>query len=76
MRVIHFERTSGTGHAVPRCGVWGSMDTDWTRDADGVTCVACRSAMLADARGPKVEDASARGSAMPPGTLPFLARAS
>jgi hypothetical protein len=64
MRVIHFERTSGTGHAVPRCGVWGSMDTDWTEDADGVTCVACRAAMLEDARGLKVEDASTRGSAI------------
>jgi hypothetical protein len=63
MRVIHFERTSGTGHAVPWCGVWGSTDTDWTEDAAGVTCVACRGAVLDGARGLHVEDASTRGRA-------------
>jgi hypothetical protein len=64
MRVIHFERTSGTGHAVPWCGVWGSTDTDWTEDADGVTCVACRGAMIDRARGLPLEDASTRGSSI------------
>ena len=64
MRVIHFERTSGTGHAVPWCGVWGSTDTDWTEDAAGVTRVARRGAMLDGARGLDVEDASPRGSAI------------
>ncbi len=62
MRVIHFQRTSDTAHAVPWCGVWGSTDTDWTEDAAGVTCVACRGAMLERARRPYVEDASTRGS--------------
>lgn len=50
MRVIHFERASGTGHAVPRCGVWGPTDTDWTAEWAGVTCVPCREAMGAPAR--------------------------
>lgn len=60
MRVIHQQRMSSTGHVVPACGAWGSTDTDWTADASGVTCVACR-----DARpvGPRVEDAETRRSA-------------
>lgn len=50
MRVIHLGRTTATGHVLPRCGVWGSMDTQWTDVAAGVTCVACREAMRAGAR--------------------------
>lgn len=50
VRVVHFGRTSGTGHAVPWCGVWGSMDTDWTAEGSGVTCAACREAMRDGAR--------------------------
>lgn len=45
MRVIHFARTAGTRHVEPRCGDWGSLDTDWTDVAAGVTCVACRGAL-------------------------------
>jgi hypothetical protein len=51
MRVIHFARTAGTGHVEPRCGDWGSMDTDWTDVTAGVTCVACRGALH---RGPGI----------------------
>jgi hypothetical protein len=65
MRVIHFAGTAGTGHVEPRCGVWGSTDTDWTEVAAGVTCVACRGDMRDGARdGLRVEEASTRGSAM------------
>ena len=49
MRVIHFARTAATGHVEPRCGDWGSMETDWTDVTAGVTCVACRDALH---RGP------------------------
>jgi hypothetical protein len=44
MRVIHFapsEAPSIGRHAEPLCGDWGSMDTDWTDSANGVTCQAC-----------------------------------
>jgi hypothetical protein len=63
MRVIHLERMSGTGRVVPRCGVWGSTDTDWTGVASGVTCVACRGAMGGAPDGPSGEEASTRASA-------------
>lgn len=45
MRIIHFEHPSAAGGVQPLCGSWGSMDTDWTPVAAGVTCVACRDAM-------------------------------
>jgi hypothetical protein len=50
MRVIHFapyEAPPVGGHAEPRCGDWGSMDTDWTDSARGVTCEACRDLLRA-----------------------------
>jgi F0F1-type ATP synthase assembly protein I len=56
MRVIHLQGTSGTGHAVPRCGVWGSTDTDWTAEGSGVTCVACGDALRASARASRARD--------------------
>jgi hypothetical protein len=45
MRVIHFVRPDATAGVEPLCGVWGSMDTDWTDVAGGVTCSACRNAL-------------------------------
>ena len=52
MRVIHFVRPEVLGHAEPLCGVWGSMDTDWTGVASGVTCAACRGALRGLGSGP------------------------
>jgi len=44
MRIVHLER-KGTGNLlVPRCGDWGSMDTDWTAEPDEATCEPCRQA--------------------------------
>ncbi len=40
MRVVHFA-PSDAAYAEPLCGDWGSMDTDWTDSASGVTCQAC-----------------------------------
>jgi hypothetical protein len=40
MRVIHFARPDAR-YAEPLCSDWGSMDTDWTDSASGVTCQAC-----------------------------------
>jgi hypothetical protein len=40
MRVVHLAR-SNVRYAEPLCGDWGSMDTDWTDFALGVTCQAC-----------------------------------
>jgi hypothetical protein len=45
MRLVHFADLNDTGHVEPRCGVWGSMDADWTNLADDATCVGCRTAM-------------------------------
>jgi len=42
MRVVHFERAKSQDLVQPLCGEWGSMDTDWSRDPDAVTCPACR----------------------------------
>jgi hypothetical protein len=47
MRVVHFARSDARPSAEPLCGVWGSMDTDWTDVAGGVTCDACRVALSA-----------------------------
>jgi hypothetical protein len=44
MRVVHFA-SSVTGHAEPLCGLWGSMDTDWTKAEEGVTCAGCQLAL-------------------------------
>lgn len=41
MRLVHLAYLTETGHVEPRCGAWGSMDSDWTDVADGVTCVGC-----------------------------------
>ena len=51
MRVIHFARSDARpigAHAEPLCGDWGSMDTDWTDSASGVTCEACRGVLRRD----------------------------
>ncbi|HET9595453.1 MAG TPA: hypothetical protein VFP65_07720 [Anaeromyxobacteraceae bacterium] len=62
MRVNHLQGTSATDRVVPRCGAWGSMDSDWTDVAANVSCVACRDAMRDDARDDRrVEEASTRG---------------
>jgi hypothetical protein len=45
MRVVHFARSDDRPSAEPLCGVWGSMDTDWTDVPGGVTCDACRVAL-------------------------------
>jgi hypothetical protein len=50
MRVIHFAPSDAhpaAWHAEPVCGDWGSMDTDWTDLAGGVTCEACRGVLRA-----------------------------
>lgn len=41
MRIVHQTRGGDRPHAEPLCGDWGSMDTDWTDAAGGVTCPAC-----------------------------------
>jgi hypothetical protein len=59
MRVMHFARPAAAGYVEPWCGTWGSMDTDWTDVAAGVTCVACRTALRAGAPvGVRGEEAS------------------
>lgn len=45
MRVVHFAALADTGHVVPWCGVWGSMDSDWTDIANNVSCLGCATAM-------------------------------
>jgi hypothetical protein len=52
MRAIHFDRTAGRSDVLPLCGAWGSMDSDWTTVADGVTCDACRRALGESRPGP------------------------
>jgi hypothetical protein len=50
MRVVHFAPSDAPPigcHAEPLCGDWGSMDTDWTDSAAGVTCDACRGLLRA-----------------------------
>lgn len=49
MRLVHQARSDGRPHAEPLCGDWGSMDTDWTDAAEGVTCPACTAALRAAA---------------------------
>lgn len=44
MRLVHLAELAESGHVVPRCGEWGSMDTDWTDREDGATCAACKAA--------------------------------
>jgi hypothetical protein len=41
MRVVHFA-PGGGARAEPLCGSWGSLDTDWTDAAGGVTCPGCQ----------------------------------
>ncbi|ACG71624.1 hypothetical protein AnaeK_0382 [Anaeromyxobacter sp. K] len=76
MRVVHFQRTSDTGHVVPWCGVWGSTDTDWTTAWPGVTCVACRDAMRAGLRGgePSTRGSGSARSQAPGGRSSFALR--
>jgi hypothetical protein len=45
MRVVHLDPPVGTFPYVPVCGDWGSPDTDGTKEARGVTCLACREVM-------------------------------
>lgn len=45
MRTIHYARPTAGPHLEPLCGEWGSTDTHWTEDMDGVTCVACLEAL-------------------------------
>jgi hypothetical protein len=44
VRVVHREQLTPEHTVVPLCGVWRSLDEDWTTSADGVTCAACRAA--------------------------------
>lgn len=68
MRVTHFARSDARPigwHAEPLCGDWGSMDTDWTDYASGVTCEACRGALRAGgipAPGPGASQGITEGS--------------
>jgi hypothetical protein len=49
MRIVHFVAARGTVLAMPRCGRWGSMDSDWVDLPGGVTCPDCLVAMAAPA---------------------------
>ena len=42
MRLVHLAELNDTGHVEPRCGVWGSLDADWTDIANDATCSGCR----------------------------------
>jgi len=59
MRAVHFAAT-GTALVLPLCGQWDSMDTDWTSDRAGVTCLACREAIGAAARAGSAGSAGLR----------------
>jgi len=47
MRIVHFVAARGAALAMPRCGRWGSMESDWVDVPGGVTCPACLEAMAA-----------------------------
>jgi hypothetical protein len=53
MRLVHFDPQTSTFYRplagavpyLPLCGDWGPTDTDITKEANGVTCPACREVM-------------------------------
>ena len=61
MRAIHFVRPDATVGVEPLCGVWGSMDTDWTDVAGGVTCEVCKSALRGAGSGAEPVGDASRG---------------
>jgi hypothetical protein len=67
MRVIHYAELDGRLHAEPLCGSWGSMDTDWTNDAGGVTCEPCRTALRGERSGRSAGLATRSPAATTPG---------
>jgi len=60
MRPIHLQRILPGHVVVPRCGDWGSMDTDWTDDLSAVTCQACLEAARRDHPTPEPSAAPGR----------------
>jgi hypothetical protein len=66
MRAIHFVRPTGSSRLEPLCGDWGSMDTHWTADVAGVTCVPCREALrkIASSGPPRPPFSAGAGPAM------------
>ena len=61
MRTVHFRRIDRGNVLLPLCGDWGSMETDWTEDPDGVTCRACRETFRQGAPGAVAAPALRRG---------------
>ncbi len=51
MRVVHFARSDDRPHAEALCGAWGSLDSDWTDVARGVTCTDCRTVLRDERAG-------------------------